>query len=111
MQEKNIIHSTDATDAKLAIKIINRLNKLAKRHGIQQRRTYVKEVKNCRLAIRHFRHVKKRAKAKKALKRDNRYQQDKKRKLCKRRAAIEPIIGHLKSDFRLSRNLPKRQQY
>ena len=252
MQEKNIIHSTDATDAKLAIKIINRLNKLAKRHGIQQRRTYVKEVKNCRLAIRHFRHVKKRAKAKKALtrlrtianklirelqrklsthslfetyqkdflfyqkvlaqqpkdknkiyslhepdvyviakgkdhkqyeygnkvsivstkdtniivgvashdknihdsktlnvaishansnrnkpikqavcdrgyvgakvvlgvniilpkkalKRDNRYQQDKKRKLCKRRAAIEPIIGHLKSDFRLSRNLLKGQ--
>jgi IS5 family transposase len=40
---------------------------------------------------------------KKALKRDNRYQQDKKRKLCKRRAAIDPIIGHLKSDFRLSR--------
>ncbi|VVM21211.1 hypothetical protein BSPWISOXPB_6969 [uncultured Gammaproteobacteria bacterium] len=29
-------------------------------------RTYVKEVKNCPL-IRHFRHVKKRAKAKKAL--------------------------------------------
>jgi hypothetical protein len=40
---------------------------------------------------------------KKALKRDNRYQRDKKRKLCKRRAAIEPIIGHFKSDFRLSR--------
>ena len=58
VQEKNI---TYPTDAKLAIKIINRLNKLAKRHGIQQRRTYVKEVKNCRLAIRHFRHVKKRA--------------------------------------------------
>jgi IS5 family transposase len=249
VQEKNI---TYPTDAKLAIKIINRLNKLAKRHGIQQRRTYVKEVKNCRLSIRHFRHVKKRAKAKKALtrlrtianklirelqrklpqyllfeiyqkhflfyqrvlaqkpkdknkiyslhepdvyviakgkdhkqyeygnkvsivstkdtniivgvashdknihdsktltvaishansnrnkpikqavcdrgyvgakvvlganiilpkkalKRDNRYQRDKKRKLCKRRAAIEPIIGHLKSDFRLSRNLLKGQ--
>jgi IS5 family transposase len=43
VQEKNI---TYPTDAKLAIKIINRLNKLAKRHGIQQRRTYVKEVKN-----------------------------------------------------------------
>jgi IS5 family transposase len=57
----------DATDAKLAIKIINRLNKLAKQHNIQQRRTYVKEVKNCRLSIRHFRHIKKRAKAKKAL--------------------------------------------
>ncbi len=64
VQEKNI---TYPTDAKLAIKIINRLNKLAKHHGIQQRRTYVKEVKNCRLAIRHFRHVKKRSKAKKAL--------------------------------------------
>jgi IS5 family transposase len=37
------------------------------------------------------------------------YQRDKKRKLCKRRAAIEPIIGHLKSDFRLSRNLLKGQ--
>ena len=42
-------------------------HKLAKHHGIQQRRTYVKEVKNCRLAIRHFRHVKKRAKAKRRM--------------------------------------------
>ena len=46
VKEKNI---TYPTDAKLAIKIINRLNKLAKRRGIQQRRTYVKEVKNCHL--------------------------------------------------------------
>ena len=44
---------------------------------------------------------------KKPLKRDNRYQRDKKRKQCKRRAAIEPIIGHLKSDYRLSRNFLK----
>jgi hypothetical protein len=29
------------------------------------------------------------------------------RKRCQRRAAIEPIIGHLKSDFRLSRNFLK----
>ncbi len=65
-EEKNI---TYPTDAKLAIKIVNRLNKLAKFHGNQQRRTFVKEVKNLRLSIRHFRHVKKRAKAKKALKR------------------------------------------
>jgi len=247
VQEKNI---TYPTDAKLAIKIINRVNKLAKSKGIQQRRTYVKEVKECRLAIRHFRHPKKRAKARKALKRlrtiakaqirelrrklpthslfdchekeflfyekvlaqqpkdrhkiyslhepqiyciakgkdhkqyeygnkvsiastaksnlivgavshpknihdnhtlpevllhvhqsrgksvkfgvcdrgyvgkkqfgdtqiilpakplksDNRYQRDKKRKRCRRRAAIEPIIGHMKSDFRLSRNFLK----
>ena len=66
VQEKAI---TYPTDAKLAIKIINRLNKLAKRYGIQQRRTFIKEVKSLRLAIRHFRHVKRRAKAKKALKR------------------------------------------
>jgi len=247
VQEKAI---TYPTDAKLAIKIINRLNKLAKHYGIQQRRTFTKEVKNLRLAIRHFRHVKRRAKAKKALKRlrtiagalirelrrtlpkeslfethqkeflfyervlaqqpkdknkiyslhepevycigkgkdhkhyeygnkvsiastaktniivgvashernihdnhtlpevlahiensrgkgvdlavcdrgyrgkkkfgetdiilpappvkkDNRYQRDKKRKRCRRRAAIEPIIGHLKTDFRLSRNFLK----
>jgi IS5 family transposase len=66
VQEKNI---TYPTDAKLAIKIINRLNKIAKKHGIQQRRTYNKEVKSLRLDIRHFRHVKKRAKARRALKR------------------------------------------
>ena len=51
VQEKNI---TYPTDSKLAIKIINRLNKLAKAHGISQRRTFVKEVKSLRLDIRHF---------------------------------------------------------
>lgn len=66
VQEKNI---TYPTDGKLAIKIINRLNKLAKGYVIQQRRTYGKEVKALRLSLRHFRHVKRRAKAKKALKR------------------------------------------
>ena len=66
VHEKNI---TYPTDSKLAIKIINRLNKLAKAHGFQQRRTYVKEVKSLRLSIRHFRYVKKRVKAKKALRR------------------------------------------
>ncbi len=66
VQEKNI---TYPTDGKLAIKIINRLNKLAKTWGLPQRRTYAKEVKNLRLALRHFRHAKRRNKAKKALKR------------------------------------------
>ncbi|VVM25074.1 IS1478 transposase [uncultured Gammaproteobacteria bacterium] len=74
-QESSVLIDTTVQEKKYhlphrcqtCIKIINRLNKLAKRHGIQQRRTYVKEVKNCRLSIRHFRHVKKRAKAKKAL--------------------------------------------
>lgn len=66
VQETNI---TYLTDSKLAIKIINRLNKLGKRCGTQQRRTYVKEVKELRLACRHFRHVKRRRKAVGALKR------------------------------------------
>lgn len=66
IQEKAI---TYPTDTKLAIKIINRLNKQAKTHGVKQRRTFIKEVKELRLVCRHFRHVKRRSKAKKALKR------------------------------------------
>jgi transposase, IS5 family len=66
VQEKAI---TYPTDGKLAIKIINRLNKLAKENHIAQRRTFVKEVKNLRISLRFFRHVKKRAKAVKAMKR------------------------------------------
>ena len=66
VQEKAI---TYPTDGKLAIKIINRLNKLAKVECVQQRRTYEKEVKALRLNLRHFRHVKKRSKARKAIKR------------------------------------------
>lgn len=42
-----------------------------------------------------------------ALKRDTRYQTDKKRKQCRRRATIEPIIGHLKSDLPNARNYLK----
>ncbi len=40
-------------------------------------------------------------------KRDTKYQIEIKRKKFRRRAAIEPIIGHLKSDYRLSRNYLK----
>ena len=66
VQEKNI---TYPTDGKLAIKIIHRLYKVAHHHDIPLRRTYAKEIKALRLSLRHFRHVKRRAKAKKALKR------------------------------------------
>ena len=38
------------------------------------------------------------------VKRDTACRRRKKRRLCRRRSAIEPIVGHLKSDFRLSRN-------
>jgi len=43
----------------------------------------------------------------KPLKRDNDYQKKKKRKHCRRRAAIEPIIGHVKHDHRAARNYLK----
>ena len=42
-----------------------------------------------------------------SLKRDSEYQKKNKREKFKRRAAIEPIIGHLKSDLRLARNYLK----
>ena len=38
------------------------------------------------------------------LKRDTENQRQRKRELCKKRATIEPVIGHLKSDFRLCKN-------
>lgn len=66
VQEKSI---TYPTDSKLAIKIINRLNKIGKVTWCYTTATFVREVKSLRLAIRHFRHVAKRAKAKRALKR------------------------------------------
>ena len=38
------------------------------------------------------------------LKRDTQEQKEDKRKKFRRRAAIEPIIGHLKNDYRMARN-------
>lgn len=38
------------------------------------------------------------------LKRDSQYQRTKKSKKFRRRAAIEPVIGHLKTDFRMGQN-------
>ena len=40
-------------------------------------------------------------------KRDTKYQKEQKRKKFRRRAAIEPIIGHIKSDHRMQRNYLK----
>ena len=39
-----------------------------------------------------------------SLKRDSHYQKMKKRKKFRRRAAIEPVIGHLKKEFRMEQN-------
>ena len=40
-------------------------------------------------------------------KRDTKYQKEQKRKKFRKRAAIEPIIGHVKSDHRMQRNYLK----
>ena len=66
VQENNI---TYPTDGKLAIKIINHLVKIAKKEGIQLRRTYMKEIKGHRISLRFFRHPRKRQKARSAMKR------------------------------------------
>jgi len=66
VQEKNI---TYPTDGKLAIKIIHRLIKIGDEHSIQRRRSYTKEVKALRISLRNFRHPRRRAIAKKSMKR------------------------------------------
>jgi IS5 family transposase len=104
VQEKNI---TYPTDSKLAIKIINRLNKLARKHGIQQRRTYVKEVKNLRLACRHFRHVKRRRKALRALKRLRTIARTLIREL--RRTLAESLVAEYREDFELYERVLNQQ--
>ena len=56
VQESNI---TFPTDGKLAIKIIAKLLKIAKKEKIKLRRSYVKEIKQLRIQLRFFRHPKK----------------------------------------------------
>ena len=65
-QEKNI---TYPTDSKLALKIIRVCHKIAKKEKVQKRRSYLKEIKDLRIKLRHFRHAKKRKTATKALRR------------------------------------------
>jgi len=93
VQENNI---TYPTDGKLAIKIINHLHKIAKQESIQMRRTYMKEIKGHRISLPGI-----------PLKRDTKYQKEQKREKFRRRAAIEPIIGHVKSDHRMKINYLK----
>jgi IS5 family transposase len=66
VQEK---HITYPTDGKLAIKMIHHLHRIAKKEAIPLRRTYIKEIKGHRIALRFFRHPRKIRKAKSAMKR------------------------------------------
>jgi IS5 family transposase len=56
VQESNI---TFPTDGKLAIKIIAKLLKIAKKEKIKLRRSFIKEIKKLRIQLRFFRHPKK----------------------------------------------------
>ena len=66
VQEKNV---TFPTDDKLYVKIITRCLKLAKQHGLPLRRSYAKEIKEKKLALRFRQHPKNYGKARKAIKR------------------------------------------
>jgi transposase, IS5 family len=54
----------------------------------------IKQINNTKISTPDYR----------PLKRDTLYQKRSKRKKFRRRAAIEPVIGHLKTDFRLNQN-------
>jgi len=56
VQESNM---TFPTDGKLAIKIIAKLLKIAKKEKIKLRRSFIKEIKQLRIKLRFFRHPKK----------------------------------------------------
>jgi len=86
-QEKNI---TFPTDTKLAAKIVRGGVKRARRHGIVLRQSFVRTVPKLLQAQR-----------------GRRTKGGALRARFRRRAAIEPRIGHLKSDFRLGRNFLK----
>ena len=89
VQEKNI---TYPTDAKLHKKIIKNVLKIVHDKSLPLRQSYTRTLKGIYRSQRFRNHPKNR---KKALKAD-----------CKR-AGIEPTIGHLKADHRLSRNFYK----
>ena len=89
VQEKNI---TYPTDAKLHKKIIKNVLKIVHDNCLPLRQSYTHTLKGIYRSQRFRNHPKNR---KKALKAD-----------CKR-AGIEPTIGHLKADHRLSRNFYK----
>ena len=89
VQEKNI---TYPTDAKLHKKIIKNVLKIVHDKCLPLRQSYTRTLKGIYRSQRFRNHPKNR---KKALKAD-----------CKR-AGIEPTVGHLKADHRLSRNFYK----
>ena len=105
VQEKNI---TYPTDGKLAIKIINRLTKVANHHGIQRRRSYAKEIKSLRIKLRFFRHVKKRKSAKKAVKRLRTIAGILMREL--RRKLTKEALNNYQEDFALYEKVIKQQR-
>jgi len=66
VQQSNI---TFPTDGKLAIKIIIKLLKIAKKEKIKLRRSFIKEIKTLRIDLRFFKHPKKIKKAMGSMKR------------------------------------------
>jgi len=123
VQEKNI---TFPTDDKLAKKVIKRCRKIAAKNRLELRQSYRRTLKRLSHDQRFRNHPRNKDKAGRAdrkvrtiagrLVRDvekklgtrvDAYQKNKERKYFRKRAGIEPVIGHLKEDHRLSRNYYK----
>lgn len=100
VQQKNI---TYPMDNKLHHKIIKKCKKMAKHEGHHRKNIYADRGYKGKTKIGDTNiHIPKPFSNKLS-----QYQQRKRRKGHQRRAAIEPIIGHLKQDHRLSRNFYK----
>jgi IS5 family transposase len=83
VQEKAV---TFPTNAKLIHRARERLVRQAKRCGVKLRQSYVRVGKLALIQHQRYAHA-------------HQFKRD-----FKRRAAIEPVIGHLKSDHRMGRN-------
>ena len=105
VQEKAI---TFPTDAKLYRKIIVRMWKLAREHGISLSRTYAKEVKQRRLELRFGHHPKKRALARKAQQRLKTIAGRLLREIQRKLPA--DVLGHYAEDFALYQRVLKQKR-
>lgn len=90
VQEKAVAFPTDA---KLYNRMREKLVKAAKENDVTLRQSYARLGKRALLMASRYMHARQAKRAKRSL-----------RKWLKRRSAIEPLIGHMKTDGKLGRN-------
>jgi len=101
-------NTTFPTDAKLCKKVIDKCDKLAWSACIKQRHKFIRESKQLVSATYNGIHSKRAKQAKKAVNRlktlTNKKLRELDSKMSEARATIEPIIGHLKTDYCMQQN-------